>query len=199
MTLPLTPEDIAVWWLSFKGRFQDWNDIPPESVIVALIEQLGLNQRTAYMRYGPRMEPEGVPAHMINDNKAAPSSEKDNGGPHGTQYPANTGGDLVTHGPGSGPEAAKPGTGQKQGDERSATTNHPLTPADAGWQPSIGCTVEELKKYGGLSDAWGLPDPMYKMIKGAAMNWPPEPFKRLELLSKLTPAQRGELLGTVKR
>ena len=148
--------------------------------MVALTEQLGLNQRTAYMRYGPRMEPEGVPAHMNPDKGDREAVER------GLRIPPQ---------PGNGSIPVK-----AVADVPASPPNHPLTPADPGWQPSLGCTVEELRKFGGLSDSWGLPKPMWAMLtKGGMIRYPSEPSKRLELLSKLTPAHRGELLGTVRK
>ena len=172
MTLPLTPEAIKEQVIALQTGY-----VGPESVLVSMIEQLGLNQRTAYMRYGPRMEPEGVPAHMITAS-----------------------GD----GKGSGDIGSRGGVGMTSTNtDPSAPKSpeaHPLTPADAGWQPSVGCSVEELKKFGGLSEAWGLPKPMWAMVtNGGKDKYPSEPSKRLELLSKLTPAQRGELLQAVRK
>ena len=148
MTLPLTPEAIKEQVIALQTGY-----VGPESVLVSMIEQLGLNQRTAYMRYGPRMEPEGP---TVTDNKTPP--------------------DIISN------------------------PVNVLHPGDPGWQSSLGCTVEELKKFGGLSDSWGLPKPMWAMVtNGGKDKYPSEPSKRLELLSKLTPAQRGELLAAVKR
>ena len=174
MTLPLTPEAIKEQVIALQTGY-----VGPESVLVSMIEQLGLNQRTAYMRYGPRMEPEGVPAHM-NPDKGDREA--------GCGAPGNPAPLIVGTSPASGHESP------------ASPPNHPLTPADPGWQPAIGCTVEELRKFGGLSDSWGLPKPMWAMVtNGGKDKYPSEPSKRLELLSKLTPAQRGELLAAVKR
>jgi len=55
--LPLTPKAIADQHGAIIQAFYDagypGHALPSKEEMVAMLEQLGLNQRTAYMRYGP--------------------------------------------------------------------------------------------------------------------------------------------------
>ena len=56
--LPLTPHDMAIQASELAALLTG----APESLTKTALEQLGLNQRTAYMRYGPAMQPSQSPA-----------------------------------------------------------------------------------------------------------------------------------------
>ena len=192
----------------------------PEAVGVMMVEQFYTNERTLFIAAEEgRLAVQGVPAHM---NPAQGDREADRSrltSPLETGEPrqagtASTGGIAPPASPPNHPltpaDSALDASAKASGPaplalpaappQAALPPMRPLTPASPGWQPSIGCTVEELKKYGGLSDAWGLPKPMWVLLcKDWEWDYPKEPSKRLELLSKLTPQQRGELLGTVKR
>jgi hypothetical protein len=112
----------------------------------------------------------GSPPAPQTDSVAAPSGERDNGGPHGTQYPPKGGGDHAIHGPGSALGPTTPVTGKEKGNERGATTI---------------ATVENLSPY--LGD--------YNTLPRAAF----EVWRNLNALRALTPEQLGLLLGACKK
>jgi len=67
--LPLTAEDMAA---QLKALREAMPPTVPTRAVIAALEQLGLNQRTAYMRYGPAMRPADTSA-TINGPPMQPS------------------------------------------------------------------------------------------------------------------------------
>jgi hypothetical protein len=124
----------------------------------------------------------GSPPAPQTDSVAAPSGERDNGGPHGTQYPPKGGGDHAIHGPGSALGPTTPVTGKEKGNERGATTI---------------ATVENLVPF--MSQYNGLPRAAFDLYVQMAGPYPPSATTRLNALRALTPEQLGLLLGACKK
>jgi hypothetical protein len=203
--LPLTPEDIAVWWLSFKGRFQDWNDIPPESVIVALIEQLGLNQRMAYEHEAWALTPpsqspapNGEP-HTPAEQKAGqpgPEARKDdlaNARAGAQAVGATPPAPKTPSGDGNTPKseiAVAERIASRPTGPRKADVSVPATPEGKT------ATVENLSPY--LGDYNTLPRAAFEVWRSFGKPYPPTSTTRLQALRALTPEQLGQLLEACK-
>jgi hypothetical protein len=131
---------------------------------------------------GPEERAVTAPPAPQTDSVAAPSGERDNGGPHGTQYPPKGGGDHAIHGPGSALGPTTPVTGKEKGNERGATTI---------------ATVENLVPF--MSQYNGLPRAAFDLYVQMAGPYPPSATTRLNALRALTPEQLGLLLGACKK
>jgi len=66
--LPLTPQDMAIQASELAALLTG----APESLTKTALEQLGLNQRTAYMRYGPAMQPASINHGPAGDEPGTP-------------------------------------------------------------------------------------------------------------------------------
>jgi hypothetical protein len=151
--------------------------IAPESLQVAAIQELGLNIRTAYIRYGERLHPAPEP---VTSTLCDEGGAKDK---------------TATEAP-SEPVCQCVKTGIV-----SDTTHCPVhrtNPAPGGVAAPLEASVEDLKPF--MSTAWGMPDAMYKVMSrlGLSAGWSAEPSKRLKHLASLTPQQRGQLLKAVR-
>ena len=174
MTLPLTPETMAAQVRELHGLLVGVND----PILAVAIQELGLNIRTAYIRYGERLHPAPEPVTNTLRDEGGANSKTASTAP-------------------SEPVCCCVKTGAV-----SDTTHCPVhrtNPAPGGVAAPLEASVEDLKPF--MMRDWYFPTPMWEVWKRFDMpgSWGEfTPAQRLETLAKLTPQQRGQLLKAVK-
>jgi len=149
--LPLTPQDMAIQASELAALLTG----APESLTKTALEQLGLNQRTAYMRYGPAMRPADTSA-TINGPPMQPS-----------QSPAVSGASVPSQAEPSAVRTGLGGDGKTVGAERSgdptwtgqSAPNAPTSP------PAPKTVDDEIKAIEAVAPHLTLPGPLFQRLK----------------------------------
>ena len=141
--LPLTAEDMAA---QLKALREAMPPTVPTRAVIAALEQLGLNQRTAYMRYGPAMRPADTSA-TINGPPMQPS-----------QSPAVSGETVPSQ---VEPSAGKTGPGVGDALVKDVADKAALQPP-----PAPKTTVDaEIKAIEAVCPHLSLSDSLFKRLK----------------------------------
>jgi len=148
--LPLTPQDMAIQASELAALLTG----APESLTKTALEQLGLNQRTAYMRYGPRMEPAPDPCTCtVFEADTDPKCPI-----HGSQSPAVSGETVPSQ---VEPSAGKTGPGVGDALVKDVADKAALQPP-----PAPKTTVDaEIKAIEAVCPHLSLSDSLFKRLK----------------------------------